>query len=255
MSGFAQGGESMGAIFAGVIYVYAPILPFVLQVGVWLLVLLLARSMTEPPREFASPASHLAEALHSLRYAFVDNRRLRALILLNAALGLASFYPVWLIQPYMRHTGVPLAWFGPVWAGANLCVAICSLASHRVSRYAGGRRMLMLFVLLVWGGYLGLGIGGGVLSFLSYYLLTAMRGLRGPLMLSYAHNECPSSRRAAILSLQTFVFRLLFAVSGPLVGMLADASGVQQAFRYLLLVFLIVLPPLVVVYLYSMREA
>lgn len=256
MSGFAQGGESMGAIFAGVIYAYAPILPFVLQVGVWLLVLLLARSMTEPPREFAPPASHLAEALHSARYAFMDNRRLRALILLNAALGLASFYPVWLIQPYMRHAGVPLAWFGPVWAGANLCVALGSLASHRVSMYVGGRRMLVLFVLLAWGGYLGLGFGRGVLCFLFYYLLTAMRGLRGPLMLGYTHRECPSGRRAGILSLQTFAFRLLFSVSGPLVGMLADAYGVQQVFRYLLAVFLVVLPPLVVLYLgHSQKEA
>jgi MFS family permease len=253
MSGFAQGGESVGAIFAGVIYAYAPLLPFVLQVGVWLLVLLLARSMTEPPREFTSPASHLADALRSARYAFIDNRRLRALILLNAALGLASFYPVWLIQPYMRHTGVPLAWFGPVWAGANMCVALCSLASHRVSLYVGGRRMLMLFVLLAWGGYLGLAIGGGVLCFLFYYLLTAMRGLRGPLMLSYAQKECPSSHRAGILSLQSFTFRLLFAVSGPLVGMLADTSGIQQAFRYLLAGFLVVLPPLVFVYLRSSR--
>jgi len=110
-------------------------------------------------------------------------------------------------------------------------------------------------VLLVWGGYLGLGIGGGVLCFLFYYMLTAMRGLRGPLMLSYAHQECTSSHRAGILSLQTFAFRLLFAVSGPLVGMLADAYGIQQAFRYLLVGFLFVLPPLTFVYLrYLMEE-
>ena len=113
---------------------------------------------------------------------------------------------------------------------------------------------MVLFVLLVWGGYLGLGISGGVLSFLFYYLLTAMRGLRGPLMMGYAHQECPSSRRAGILSLQTFVFRLLFAVSGPLVGMLADAYGIQQTFRYLFIGFLFVLPPLTLVYLGHLKE-
>jgi hypothetical protein len=35
--------------------------------------------------------------------------------------------------------------------------------------------------------------------------------------------------------------------------MLADASGIQQAFRYLLAGFLVVLPPLVFVYLRSSR--
>ena len=254
MSGYAQVGESLGALFAGVIYAYAPLLPFILQVGVWLLALLLTRTMVEPPRLIASPASHLADALRSVRYAFVENRRLRSIILLNAALGLASFYPVWLIQPYMQHAGVPLAWFGPVWTGANLCVALGSLASHRVTAYMGDRRMLLLFVLLVWGGYLGLGTSGGVWGFLFYYSLTIMRGLRGPLMLAHAHHESPSSHRAGILSLQSFVFRLMFAISGPLVGMLADASGVRQTFQYLLVVFLVLLPPLAFVYVRHLRE-
>jgi hypothetical protein len=108
MSGFGQAGEALGAVFAGVLYAAAPLSPFILQVGVWLLALLLTRSLVEPPRELASPASHLAEAVRTARYAFVENRRLRATILLNAALGLASFYPVWLIQPYMQHEGVPV---------------------------------------------------------------------------------------------------------------------------------------------------
>jgi MFS family permease len=254
MSGLAQVGESLGAIFAGVLYAAAPLLPFILQVAVWLLALLLTRSLIEPPRQLTSPASHLADAVRSMRYAFVENRRLRSIILLNAILGLASFYPVWLIQPYMQHAGVPLAWFGPVWTGANLCVAIGSLASHRLTAFLGDRRMLLLFVLLVWAGYFGLGASVGVWGFLCYYLLTIMRGLRGPLMLGQAHRETPSSHRAGILSLQSFVFRLMFALSGPLVGMLADASGVRQTFQYLQIGFLLLLPPLAFVYLRHLRE-
>jgi MFS family permease len=253
MSGFGQLGESLGAIFAGLIYATAPLLPFILQVGVWLLALMLTRTLAEPPRLIPQTASHLADAIHSVRYAFVENRRLRAIILLNAALGLASFYPVWLIQPYMQHAGVPLAWFGPVWTGANLCVVLGALASHRLTALVGDRRLLLLFVLLVGGGFLGLGISGGIWGFLFYYLLTVMRGLRGPLMLGHAHRESPSSHRAGILSLQSFVFRLLFAVTGPLVGMLADRAGVRQTFLYLLIVYLLLLPPLTFVYLRQMK--
>src|SRR6185369_2986977 len=148
---------------------------------------LLTRSMVEPPRQIAPHAGHLVEALRTARYAFVENKQLRYTILLNSVLGLASFYPVWLIQPYMQHAGVPLAWFGPVWTGANLCVALGSLASHRLNSLLGDRRILLLFVLLVWGGYLGLGASAGLWGFLFYYLLTIMRGLRGPLMLGHAH--------------------------------------------------------------------
>ena len=244
MGGYAQGGEALGAVFAGVLYAYAPLLPFVLQIGVWFLALLLTRSMVEPPRELATHAGHLTEALRTARYAFVENKSLRYAILLNSVLGIASFYPVWLIQPYMQHGGVPLTWFGPVWSGANLTVAVFSLTSHRATGLLGERFMVLLFLVLIVVGYLGLGVVGGMWGFLFYYLLTCMRGLRGPMMLNLTQKECPSANRAGILSLQSLCFRLLFVCTGPLVGMLADRGGVRQAFLFLLYAFMLVLPPL-----------
>lgn len=254
MSGYGQGGEALGAVFAGVLYATAPLLPFFLQIGVWFLALLLTRSMIEPQREISPHSGHLVEAVRTARYAFVENKQLRYTILLNSLLGLASFYPVWLIQPYMQHAGVPLTWFGPVWSGANLTVAFFALISHRVSGYLGDRFMVLLFLLLIAVGYIGLGTVGGLWGFLSYYLLTTMRGLRGPMMLNLTQKECPSANRAGILSLQSLCFRLLFVCTGPLVGMLADAYGIRRTFQYLLVGFLVVLPPLTFVYLMNLRK-
>ncbi len=244
MGGYAQGGEALGALFAGLLYAYAPLLPFFLQIGVWFLALLLTHSMVEPPRKIAPHSKHLAEAWRIARYAFVENKSLRYTILLNSVLGISSFYPVWLIQPYMQHAGVPLTWFGPVWCVANLTVAFFSLTSHRANGFLGERFMVLLFLILIAVGYLGLGIAGGMWGFLFYYLLTSMRGLRGPMMLNLTQKECPSANRAGILSLQSLCFRVLFVCTGPLVGLLADRSGVRQAFQCLLIGFLVVLPPL-----------
>ncbi|HEX9077931.1 MAG TPA: MFS transporter, partial [Desulfuromonadaceae bacterium] len=241
---FGQTGEAAGALFAGLLYARYPLLPFILQVGVWVLALLLTRGMTEPPRERHYQANHLKEALASARYVFVENRRLRVTVLISVALGLSSFYPVWLIQPYMRDAGVPIASFGPVWAGANLIVAICAVLSHRVRELLGNRGMVLLLVLLVWVGYLGLGLAAGVWGFLFYYLLTAMRGMKGPFLLHVAQAEIPSKNRAGMLSLQSLCFRLLFAVTGPLIGRYADTHGVRSSFRLLCVAFLLVLPPL-----------
>ena len=105
--------------------------------------------------------------------------------------------------------------------------------------------MVILFLILIGVGYAGLGLVGGLWGFLFYYLLTSMRGLRGPMMLNLTQKECPSANRAGILSLQSLCFRLLFVCTGPLVGMLADRGGVNRAFQYLLYAFLFILPPLV----------
>ncbi|HJV65299.1 MAG TPA: MFS transporter [Geomonas sp.] len=250
MNGFGQIGEAAGALMAGVIYARSPVLPFILQVGVWIAALSVTRSMVEAPRERAIHArSHLAQAFATAGYAFGKNRHLRYIILLNTVLGISSFFPVWLIQPYMQHAGVPLGWFGPVWAGANLVVALCALASHRLHGALGDRGMVTLFVGLIFVGYLGLGMTGTVWGFLFYYLLTCMRGFRGPMMLSHTQGEAPSIHRASVLSLQSVSFRLLFVCTGPLVGKLADHAGVRQAFHYLFFAFLVTLPPLAILFL------
>jgi MFS family permease len=246
---FGQTGEAAGALFAGLLYARYPLLPFILQVAVWVIALFLTRAMTEPRREPRHFAGHLQEALASARYVFVENRRLRVTLLLSIVLGLSSFYPVWLIQPYMRDCGVPLASFGPVWAVANLIVAIGAVFSHRVRAFLGERAMILLLVLLVWGGYLGLGLAAGVWGFLCYYLLTAMRGLRGPYLLHLTQAEIPSATRAGMLSLQSLCFRLLFVITGPLVGRYADAHGVGYTFRLLFFAYLLLLPPLIWLFL------
>jgi predicted MFS family arabinose efflux permease len=182
------------------------------------------------------------EAWTSTRFALLDNKRLRYTILLSVALGLTSYYPIWLIQPYMQDAGVPLAWFGPIWAGANLSVALFALISHRSHLRLGDRGMMLLFIVVIIVGYLGLGLVSGLWGFLFYYLLTCMRGLRGPMMLNHAQQEIPSANRAGILSLQSLCFRISFVCTGPLIGMLADHVGVQQTFLFLCYGFTLVLP-------------
>ncbi len=254
-TGFGQTGEAAGALFAGVLYAKFPLLPFILQVGVWVLALVLTRGLKEPQREQRHFGGHLKEALASARYVFIENRRLRVTILLSIVLGLSSFYPVWLIQPYMRDAGVSIASFGPIWAGANLIVAIFAVLSHRLRAFMGDKGMVLLLMLLVWGGYLGLGLSMGVWGFLFYYLLTAMRGMRGPFLLHVAQAEIPSTTRAGMLSLQSLCFRLLFALTGPLVGIYADGHGVRKTFQLLFIAFLLVLPPLAWLFLQHRRNA
>lgn len=243
---FGQTGEAAGALFAGMLYARYPLSPFLLQVVVWLLALLVTRGITEPRRErLPHQVNHLAQALASARYVFLENRRLRFAILLSVTLGLSSFYPVWLIQPYMREWGVPVTSFGPIWAGANLIVALGALTSHRVRASLGDQKMILTIAVLVWGGYLGLGLMGGLWGFLFYYVLTAMRGIRGPFLLHVTQGEIPSATRAGMLSLQSLCFRLTFALTGPLVGRYADAHGTTATFRLLFWAYLVILPPLV----------
>jgi MFS family permease len=243
MAGWAQIGEAGGALCAGLMYVTAPLLPFMVQIGVWVTALVVALSLHEPKAEKGPHiSSHLNEAVRISRYAFVEKGMLRSTMLFGMLLGLASFYPVWLVQPFMQQCQVPLTWFGPVWAGANLTVALCAYYSHTMLHVLGLRRMCLLFFVLIVGAYVGLGLTSAMGSFLFYYLLTAMRGFQGPVLRSFLQHNCTRQMRASILSLHNLLFRLGYVASGPLIGSLSDSRGLNTTFLVLAGAFALLLP-------------
>ncbi|MDY0262667.1 MAG: MFS transporter [Syntrophotalea acetylenica] len=244
MTSWGQTGEAAGALFAGVMYAASPALPFALQIVIWVLALGICLRLREPPAEHGDIIrSHLREALGVCRYAWRENPAVRTTMMFGTLLGLASFYTVWMIQPFMQQCRVPLSWFGPVWAGANLTVAACSLASHRLQAAIGLRNMSLLFIGLIVVAYGGLGLTAGVGSFAFYYLLTAMRGLQGPMIRHRLQQASARRNRASIQSLHSLSFRLGFIVTGPLIGMVADKWGLDSAFLLLAGAFAVLLPP------------
>lgn len=243
MASFAQIGEAGGALCAGLMYVTNPLLPFIAQIAVWTTALLVALSLKEPTAEKGPHiSSHLSEALRISRYALSEKKVIRATICFGLLLGLSSFYPVWLVQPYMQECGVPLTWFGPIWAGANLMVAFCAYNSHKLLARFGLERMVLLFIGLVICAYLGLGLSSMVGSFLFYYLLTAMRGLQGPITRNLLQQRATRHMRASILSLHNLLFRLGYVVSGPAIGWISDHQGIRVAFLVLAGGFALLLP-------------
>jgi predicted MFS family arabinose efflux permease len=210
-------------------------LPFFLQIAVWISALAVCRNLKDIPAEPRQTASHLQEAVGIARKAFLQKPGLRYTILLAALLGLASFYPVWLIQPYMQSLNVPLAWFGPIWALANLCVSFGSIISHRIQYHLGARGTPILLLALIVAGYAGLAFNQMIWSFAFYFLLTIMRGIQGPFLRLALQKQSQRHERASILSLKSLTFRLGFVVTGPLVGMLADRSSLSFCFLIMMI--------------------
>lgn len=244
MNGWAQIGEACGALFAGLMYVWLPLLPFLLQIGVWIMALGVCRSLKETPNHTPPSKQNHLQAMRAIASDALSKPGLqRSTIIYATILGLTSFYPVWLIQPYMQQNGVPLAWFGPIWAGANLTVALFAILSHRAEASFGPRTLCWSFLLLVGIAYLGLGFFQGIGIFLFYYILTMVRGLQGPLVRNSLQQAGERRNRASLLSLKSFCFRLVFVVTAPLLGWLADSTTMESTFLLLGACFILLLLP------------
>jgi len=222
---WGQTAEGSAALVAGVLYVWAPRVPFLLQTLVWLGNVVIALALLEPARQRPSSGQHWRQIRAMVRHALIDDRHLAAVMLLTVILGMSSFVPVWLVPLYATGAGVPEAWIGPIWAVANYSVAIASLASDRVARRFGLMPTLAACVGLIVAGYLGLAFSYGLLGFAWYFCLTTMRGLFAPALHHHENRLIPSSDRAGYLSLRSLLFRLVFFALGPFVGAAVDARG------------------------------
>ncbi len=234
----AQTSEAVSAAAGGWLYAITPRLPFWLQVPVAALELTSILALEEtrhPPSD--GHRSHLERAWHVVRFTLWRHPRLRAAMALAVALGLSSFVMVWLIQPYMQARGVPVSWFGPLWAAAHLWLAGVTLASARVVDALGVRATLFGCCLLVPLGYVGLAATTSAWGVAFYLGFMTLRGLQGPILARVMQEDAPAEDRASVLSLAALLFRLSFVLVGPSIGVLVDRLGMDAAFAVLAVVF------------------
>jgi len=225
-----QVAEAASSAAGGALYALAPRLPFWLQVPASLVGFACAAGTREAPRESdEGRPSHGAAALHLLRHALWRHRRLRTALALHVVLSLSTFLMVWLVQPYMQSRGVPLAWFGPIWAAMHLALAAVSLASARVARAFGAAPTLLACCLLVPAGYWLMAATHAVWGVAFYLLLMAVRGLQGPILATTLQRDAPDADRAGVMSLASLGMRLGVVVFGPPVGRLVDRAGLDAA--------------------------
>lgn len=79
-------------------------------------------------------------------------------------------------------------------------------------------------------GAVVMGLVAGPVALVAAYLVTyAMHGSNGPPHAALLHREADASNRSTVLSMNSMVAFLAFALAAPLVGALADAAGLQTA--------------------------
>jgi predicted MFS family arabinose efflux permease len=229
-----QASEATSSALGGYFYSLSPRLPLWLQLPAALLAFGTVAAMRAPPRVSGTArVSHLTQAWWIVRHTLLHHPRLRSAVLLSVVLGLSTFVMVWLIQPYMQSRGIPEAWFGPLWAGAHVYLALISLLSARAAERLGRDSVLLASCVLIPLGYGALACSSSAGAVAFYLCFMTVRGLQGPLLLASLQRDAPDDARASVLSLNALLFRLSFVLVGPPVGVLVDRLGLDSALALL----------------------
>ncbi len=225
--------EAVASICGGLLAVVSLRLPVVVQVGIYALLLPVTLMLTEPPRQRTTSARHvIRDVLRVTRYALHGHAEVKWLIYYAALVGTLTHTMVWLIQPFYALVGVPLGWFGVLWAAQMVAAAVFARYADRYERALGRRRALttLLVVGVVAYALLGLFPVAWLLPvLLGFYFV---RGVQTPILNDHVNALVDSDIRATVLSVKSLAQKCLYVVLGPLIGLVVDAHSLPAGLLF-----------------------
>lgn len=244
-----SGAEAIGALLGGVL----AIISFDLMVGIqsvaaWVC-LLLALLVVEPPYKNQGDAKHQLQLIAILRHLFNGDPVLRNVVIAIPLYNLATFHVVWLMQPYWESQGLSLAIFGVLWCAQSLMLAFANKFGFVIERRMGAVFALSVIGVLPIVGHFGMAYLQGWAGIMIGLLLFVCRGMNQVMLVNALNRRVPSEFRATANSFTSFLFRLSFIATGPLVGYVAEIQGLVIALSLLglasIALFLVVMLPLI----------
>jgi MFS family permease len=211
--------------------------------------MLLVLGVTEPPRAPATGKKRSEDFKEILSATLVRDGTTRLMFLNLVAIGAAGLVMVWTHQKFWQDSGVPLVWFGVLYASYNLIYGFAArsaaLASERYGRRPLAAAVGILPIIACFGMASFFGWAGLLLGILGQ----VGRGLGAVVFLNALNEKISSAFRATVISMAQLGTRASFALVGPLVGYGIDAWGLPSVLWALgilfSIVFVVLLLPLI----------
>ena len=202
--------EALAGIFGGLLATYSLRLPFYAQAVIAFTGIPAAFMLKEVNRsnKIQNPVN---EIVRIIRYSLITNKQLCYNIMYSGIIGAATLTMAWFVQPVLMYLKTPVSW------------------SDRVDNYFGPRKMGILILVFIVGGYVSLAFNLTYAGLAILFVFYIFRGFATPILKGYINQMTFSDMRATVLSIRNFIIRLMFAAIAPFIGWLNDMYSLQVA--------------------------
>ena len=236
--------SGIAGIVASVLLLWSLDAVVVAQAIIGLVPLVLAFALVEVPRPIIT-VSHRENARSIMHLLLFGKPVVLWTAFAIATFGLLAVYVFWIYQKYWEFQGVPIDWYGYIWAAFALTISVSARYASVLEQRLGTHRVLCLIGVLPVVGLVGMILGAGWIGVMFGFALQISRGLSMSLFYEALNRRVPGNYRATVNSLVSLAVRAIFIGTGPLLGFALDSLGVTST----LLVLLVVFTPLIAVVL------
>ncbi len=215
---------------------------FFWQAIIMLLLIPIAISIKEPPQHKSTEKR--PGMLKIIKFVAHENKKLRYLNIFGAFLSASTLTMVWFSQPLWKSVGMPLVYFGIVWAFANLLVALSSFFAHKLDEWFSFKKLFTTLAFVPIALYALLAFTVSNSHLIPFYIIVGItmlfwlfRGVYNPIIKDYINRETSSDIRATVLSVQSLFNSLIFSALSPFLGWVADLWSFSTAFYASALIF------------------
>ena len=237
--------EAICGLIGGLVAAINLVYPFYLQTICILLYFLIALTLVEPNLHQVDNDTSSKRAINhreiwsAIRFSLLENKNVKWLIIFSSNFGIATFLAVWLSQADMQSRGLEVSSFGFAWAAFHLIMSFASLKSTSIENILGTKKVFLGLVLLLGLSYIFLGTVNQMWGIIFIALIYFSRGVRGPLILNHINQNLPSSIRATVLSIKSFIFRFGFIIIAPVIGWITDTYNLDIALFLVGFIFIV----------------
>lgn len=229
--------EALAGIAGGLLALLSLRTPYYFQAGVAFLAIPAALILREPPVHGKISTPHYRDVFRIVGTVLGKDRKLFWNTMFSAVTGVSTLSMAWFAQPWLIRAELPVSLFGVIWACLNLSVGITAMFAWKIEERAGIPKTVILFTSVLILSWFLLALTGRPEGLVFLGLFYLARGIATPTLRSYINRITPSDIRATVMSVRNFIIRGLFALLGPLFGLIIDRQGLPRALLFAGLLF------------------
>ncbi len=186
--------------------------------------------LIEPKRHTPGKKEALKNIIKISKFSLIDSKDLRYNILYSSLMGSATLTMAWFVQKLFIELGIThVLWLAVLWAFLNITVGTSTLGAYKFDKKLGSVKTMLLISLIISFGYMLLIFNTGYFSLLIIVFFYFGRGIATPVLKDYINRLTTSEVRATVLSIRSFIIRIIFSIFGPFIGYLTDSFSIRNA--------------------------
>ncbi|MBD3355089.1 MFS transporter [Candidatus Woesearchaeota archaeon] len=229
----------IAAFSAGFLFDISIILPYIFSVTTAFLSLFVIASFTEP--KFHRPAEEDSIFLHfknSIKK-IVKNQYIGFIVIFGAILSFSLYYLFVYGQIYLKTIGVPIAFFGIIFAFKYVIEGIGGVSANKIKNKFSYRSIFTFSLLFTIAVIFSLSYLNNYIGVIVFLLSFFIMGMFRIIQRGYIHKRVESHNRATVDSLSSFLIALVAVIFEPIAGKIADIYSIQTSFFVLACVLVI----------------